>query len=51
LNEQAQFGSPNQLGELHGEDDEEDEDYDYMLSNLKVREDTIVEDTGFIPVV
>ncbi|KAI1379798.1 hypothetical protein F4677DRAFT_441995 [Hypoxylon crocopeplum] len=40
--EQAQFGNPNQTRELHGDEDEEDEDYEYMLANLEVREDTIV---------
>ncbi|KAF3013569.1 hypothetical protein E8E14_011209 [Neopestalotiopsis sp. 37M] len=42
--EQAQFGNPNQMRELHGDEDEEDEDYEYMLANLEIREDTIVEE-------
>ncbi|KAL9111438.1 MAG: hypothetical protein Q9227_004115 [Pyrenula ochraceoflavens] len=42
--EQAQFGDPNQKGEIHGDEDEEDENYEYMLKNLEVREDTIVEE-------
>ncbi|KAI1775120.1 hypothetical protein F4818DRAFT_61823 [Hypoxylon cercidicola] len=42
--EQAQFGNPNQIGELHGDEDEDADDYDYMFANLEMREDTIVED-------
>jgi hypothetical protein len=45
--EQAQFGNPNKIRELHGdgdEEDEEDEDYEYMLANLDIREDTIVQE-------
>ncbi|KAI1387100.1 deoxyribonuclease NucA/NucB-domain-containing protein [Hypoxylon trugodes] len=42
--EQAQFGNPKHVGQLHGDLDEEDEDYDYMLANLEIREDTIVEE-------
>ena len=42
--EQARFGNPNQLTEFHGDEDEEDEDYEYMLANLEVREETIVEE-------
>lgn len=42
--EQAQFGNPNQMRELHGDEDEDDEDYGYMLANLEMREDTIVEE-------
>ena len=32
------------MTELHGDEDEEDEDYEYMLANLEIREDTIVEE-------
>ncbi|KAI1084530.1 deoxyribonuclease NucA/NucB-domain-containing protein [Whalleya microplaca] len=42
--EQAQFGNLNQTRELHGDEDEDDEDYEYMLANLELREDTIVEE-------
>ncbi|KAH7317014.1 hypothetical protein B0I35DRAFT_355223 [Stachybotrys elegans] len=48
-NEQAEFGNPNQVRELHGDEDEEDEDYEYMLENLEVREDIILE--GLSPLV
>lgn len=47
--EQAQLGNPNQLRELHGDEDDEEEDYEYMFANLEIREDTIVEE--IIPVV
>ncbi|KAI1130675.1 hypothetical protein F5Y10DRAFT_263018 [Nemania abortiva] len=36
--EQAQFGNPN------GDESEDDEDHEYMLANLELREDTIVEE-------
>ncbi|KAK6209295.1 hypothetical protein LQW54_006399 [Pestalotiopsis sp. IQ-011] len=42
--EQAQFGNPNQMRELHGDEDEDDEDFEYMMANLEMREDTIVEE-------
>ncbi|KAF7898074.1 hypothetical protein EAF00_004520 [Botryotinia globosa] len=44
--EQAQFGNPNQMREFHGDEDEDEdeEDHDYMLANLDIREDTIVEE-------
>ncbi|KAF7920540.1 uncharacterized protein EAE97_011433 [Botrytis byssoidea] len=44
--EQAQFGTPNQMREFHGDEDEDEdeEDYDYMLANLDIREDMIVEE-------
>ncbi|TGO36828.1 hypothetical protein BHYA_0114g00390 [Botrytis hyacinthi] len=44
--EQAQFGNPNQMREFHGDEneDEDEEDYGYMLANLDIREDTIVEE-------
>ncbi|KAI0452519.1 hypothetical protein F5B21DRAFT_526782 [Xylaria acuta] len=47
--EQAQFGNPDQMRALHGDEDEGDEDYEYMLANLELREDTIVEE--IIPAV
>ncbi|KAI0806439.1 hypothetical protein GGR55DRAFT_680417 [Xylaria sp. FL0064] len=43
-NEQAQFGNPNGPLALHGDESEEDENYDYMLANLEMREDVIVEE-------
>ncbi|KAI0180579.1 deoxyribonuclease NucA/NucB-domain-containing protein [Hypoxylon sp. FL1284] len=42
--EQAQFGDPNQIKELHGDEGEDEEDYEYMLANLEIREDTITEE-------
>lgn len=42
--EQARFGNPDGPLALHGDEFEEDESYDYMLANLELREDTIVEE-------
>lgn len=42
--EQARFGNPDGPRVLHGDEDEDDEDYSYLLANLEMREDIIVEE-------